>query len=139
MKRLHFKPGHFDFMKEGNEGFEKKINSIHGEEGVYIYSFIEDNEVLAVICIEVVHKTFADISACISDSVNKHGFGFSRGIKKFADLIMTRSSIKRAQMMVSCDYSVGVRFARFLGFETEGVMRNAGSDCKSHYLMARCE
>jgi RimJ/RimL family protein N-acetyltransferase len=45
--------------------------------------------------------------------------------------------IRRIQMTVRADFPRGLRFAEFLGFEKEGIMKSYGKDGADYILFAR--
>ena len=48
-----------------------------------------------------------------------------------------KNKIKRLQTSVKADFIPGVRFANWLGLETEGLMKKYGPDGSDYYRMAR--
>lgn len=68
-------------------------------------------------------------------------FNFSlsaaKAIKKRADYICINNGIWRLQTAVRADYDVGLRFAKWLGLEKEGLMKKYGPDGSNYYRMAR--
>ena len=61
----------------------------------------------------------------------------SRLIKERTDLLCANNKIWRLQTAVKADFKIGLRFAEFLGFKNEGLMRGYGPDKTDYYLMAR--
>ena len=61
----------------------------------------------------------------------------SRLIKERTDLLCANNKIWRLQTAVKADFKIGIRFAEFLGFNKEGLMRGYGPDKTDYYLMAR--
>ena len=61
----------------------------------------------------------------------------SRLIKERTDLLCTNNKIWRLQTAVKADFKVGFRFAQFLGFKNEGLMKAYGPDKTDYYRMAR--
>ena len=61
----------------------------------------------------------------------------SRLIKERTDLLCANNKIWRLQTAVKADFKIGIRFAEFLGFKNEGLMRGYGPDKTDYYLMAR--
>lgn len=68
-------------------------------------------------------------------------FNFSlsaaKAIKQRTDLICTNNNIWRLQTAVRADYETGIRFAKWLGLEKEGLMRKYGPDGSNYYKMAK--
>ena len=61
----------------------------------------------------------------------------SRLIKERTDLLCANNKIWRLQTAVKADFKIGMRFAEFLGFKNEGLMKAYGPDKTDYYRMAR--
>ena len=61
----------------------------------------------------------------------------SRLIRKRTDLLCAANKIWRLQTSVKANFKMGIRFAEFLGFEIEGLMRGYGPDKSDYYRMAK--
>ena len=61
----------------------------------------------------------------------------SRLIKERTDLLCANNKIWRLQTAVKADFKIGFRFAQFLGFKNEGLMKAYGPDKTDYYRMAR--
>ena len=61
----------------------------------------------------------------------------SRLIKKRTDLLCAANNIWRLQTAVKSNFKTGLRFAEFLGFKNEGLMKAYGPDKTDYYRMAR--
>ena len=61
----------------------------------------------------------------------------SRLIKKRTDLLCAANKIWRLQTAVKSNFKTGLRFAEFLGFKNEGLMKAYGPDKTDYYRMAR--
>ena len=53
------------------------------------------------------------------------------------DDIMARNSLERIQASVASDDPKAISFAKWLGFEVEGLMRKYGPDGNDYYRLAR--
>ena len=58
-------------------------------------------------------------------------------IKQHTDELCKKNNIKRLQTSVKADFKPGVRFANWLGLETEGLMKKYGPDGTDYLRMAR--
>jgi RimJ/RimL family protein N-acetyltransferase len=58
-------------------------------------------------------------------------------VKQNIDYLATSNNIKRLQTAVRADFGIGIRFAKWLGFTNEGLMKSYGFDGSDHYRMAR--
>ena len=61
----------------------------------------------------------------------------ARLIRERTDLLCANNKIWRLQTAVKADFKIGVRFAEFLGFKNEGLMKAYGPDKTDYYRMAR--
>ena len=61
----------------------------------------------------------------------------AKAVKQNIDYLATSNKIKRLQTAVRADFGIGIRFAKWLGFTNEGLMKNYGFDDTDHYRFAR--
>jgi RimJ/RimL family protein N-acetyltransferase len=61
----------------------------------------------------------------------------AKAVKQNIDYLATSNNIKRLQTAVRSDFGIGIRFANWLGFANEGLMKNYGFDGSDHYRFAR--
>ena len=71
------------------------------------------------------------------DSVSAHPHSVGRGARMFFDHIGHIMGLWRCQFGVQSTNDRATRFARFLKFETEGLMRQFGPEQSDFYMMAR--
>ena len=67
----------------------------------------------------------------------KHPIAISKAIKKDFARIAKEHNIERVQTAVRKDFKTGIRFAEWLGFEREGLMKKWGFDGTDQYMYAR--
>ena len=72
-----------------------------------------------------------------SKRIFKNKIKAARLIKERTDLLCANNQIWRLQTAVKANFNTGIRFAEFLGFNKEGLMRGYGPDKTDYYLMAR--
>jgi len=61
----------------------------------------------------------------------------AKAVKQNIDYLATSNNIKRLQTAVRSDFGIGIRFAKWLGFTNEGLMKSYGFDGNDHYRFAR--
>jgi RimJ/RimL family protein N-acetyltransferase len=61
----------------------------------------------------------------------------AKAVKQNIDYLATSNNIKRLQTAVRADFGIGIRFAKWLGFTNEGLMKSYGFDGSDHYRMSR--
>ena len=73
--------------------------------------------------------------------MSKHAHSMPKTVARYADeffdVIMNEANIQRMQASINATDPRSVRFARWLGFENEGLMRKYGPDGTDYYRMAR--
>lgn len=68
---------------------------------------------------------------------DKHWLALARAGKRWVRRIWSeKQNVKRLQVTVRHDIRVNVRFARWLGFEVEGLLRRYGPDGSDHFMMS---
>ena len=61
----------------------------------------------------------------------------ARLIKQRTDILCAANNIVRLQTTVKEDFKVGLRFAKFLGFKSEGLMEKYGPDQTNYFRMVK--
>ena len=72
-----------------------------------------------------------------SKRIFKNRIKSARLIKTRTDILCAANKIWRLQTAVKANFKTGIRFAEFLGFKNEGVMRAYGPDKSDYLRMAR--
>ncbi len=70
-------------------------------------------------------------------SNNKHKFFMLRNMKKYLDETIEKNKYKRIQSTVRADFDEGIKFAKWFGMESEGLMKQYGPDGKDYLRLAR--
>jgi len=65
------------------------------------------------------------------------GLSVAKAVKQNIDYLATSNNIKRLQTAVRPDFGIGIRFAKWLGFTNEGLMKSYGFDGTDRYRFAR--
>ena len=69
--------------------------------------------------------------------INNYPITFARVIKQRTDMMCKNYSIKRLQTSVKADCQIAIRFAKWLGLTSEGLMKHYGPDGSDYYRFAR--
>lgn len=72
-----------------------------------------------------------------SRDIFKYPIFCAKTIKRRTDLLAKNNKLKRIQTAVKADSDTAIRFAEWLGFKREGLMKNYGPDGSDHYLYAK--
>ena len=75
--------------------------------------------------------------AIASKRIFKNKIKAARLIKKRTDLLCNNNKIWRLQTAVKANFTIGVRFAEFLGLKKEGLMKMYGPDKTDYFRMAK--
>ena len=71
------------------------------------------------------------------DRIDTYTIPLARNALAFFDVLGTDMALRRCQITVQVAFKSAVRFAKWVGFEVEGVLRNYGVTHDDHYMMAR--
>lgn len=77
--------------------------------------------------------------ALISEEVKKAPKIFHKTVKSLIGFSFEKYSLKRMQFSVRCDYPAGWKWAKALGFECEGIMKQYGAGGANCWLLARVQ
>jgi RimJ/RimL family protein N-acetyltransferase len=72
-----------------------------------------------------------------NEDVWKHPIITARAIKKNFEKAARAKNLKRVQTAIRSDFTVGKKFAKWLGLKEEGLMRRYGFDGSDQYMYAR--
>lgn len=73
----------------------------------------------------------------VSCDVSRCRVSFHRSVKAMLKYFTTSMRLRRVQIHVQEDYTMGRKWAEALGFRLEGVMKKYGADGSAFLLMAR--
>ena len=73
----------------------------------------------------------------VGEGVPECRFAFHRTCKALVQYFGAKMRARRIQMHVHEGYEMGIKWAKALGFDQEGVMRKYGVDGSAFVLMAR--
>jgi hypothetical protein len=72
-----------------------------------------------------------------TNEVWNHPLLIAKAIKKDFARIAKKNNINRVQTAVRANYTTGLRFAKWLGLQEEGLMKKFGFDGSDQYMYAR--
>jgi len=76
------------------------------------------------------------IWAIMTDDVTKKPTSFARACRNFLTNFIRNEKPRRLQMEMRLNYPEGLKWANFLGFQNEGIMRGFGPTGEDYYLMS---
>jgi len=134
---IPFIPEHIDLMELRDEkhmkNYKDKIAN-YATMGL-AYTLVVDDEIVCCAGIVSPHAGIAEAWLVAGKNFDKHGTVISRTIKNF--LKWTQPFYHRYQMSVLEGFEDAERFAEFLGFEKEGLMRKFDSEGNNYFMYAR--
>ena len=96
-----------------------------------------NNEVIAAAGMKRVWGNVAEGWFIAKNDVWNYPITIAKAVKQNIDCLATSNNIKRLQTAVRADFGIGIRFAKWLGFTNEGLMKCYGFDDTDHYRFAR--
>lgn len=105
-----------------------------GAPGRAAVTFFDGSKPIAIIGAFEVVPGVTHLWANVSKHLNAK---FAKASRIMLDNFMVTNSVRRAQMTVRSDYEAGMRFARFLGFVPEALMKKYGQDGSDYWLYAK--
>jgi RimJ/RimL family protein N-acetyltransferase len=106
------------------------------QEGLSFAGLI-NNEVIAAAGMKRVWGNVAEGWFIGKKEVWNYPITIAKAVKENIDHLAKSNKIKRLQTAVRADFGIGIRFAKWLGFTNEGLMKCYGFDDTDHYRFAR--
>jgi RimJ/RimL family protein N-acetyltransferase len=106
------------------------------QEGLAFAGLI-NNEVIAAAGMKRVWGNVAEGWFIGKKEVWNYPITIAKAVKENIDHLAKSNKIKRLQTAVRADFGIGIRFAKWLGFTNEGLMKCYGFDDTDHYRFAR--
>lgn len=101
------------------------------------YTCMINNEPIASAGMKMIWDGVAEGWVLASSKVWQHPVLVAKAIKKNFARLARLHGIKRVQTAVRADFKMGLKFAKWLGLEEEGLMKKYGFDGSDHYRYAR--
>jgi len=106
------------------------------QEGMAFTGLIND-KVIAAAGMKRVWGNVAEGWFIAKNDVWNYPITIAKAVKQNLDYLAKTNNIKRLQTAVRADFGIGIRFAKWLGFTNEGLMKQYGFDDTDHYRFAR--
>lgn len=104
---------------------------------IFARTLVLDRKAHAILGVSLMWPGVAHGWALISDESKRYPILFAKTFKRLIENTAQVMGLKRISLSVKDGYNQGHRFAEFLGFEKEGLMRNYNHDGSSSWLYAR--
>jgi hypothetical protein len=106
------------------------------EQGLSFTGLVNDQPIFAA-GMKPIWKGVAEGWVLATSEVWKHPLLVARAIKKDFEKVAKQHNITRVQTAVRANFDMGLKFAKWLGLESEGLMKKYGFDGTDHYRYAR--
>lgn len=107
------------------------------EEQGLAFTGIVNNEPIFAAGMKPIWKGVAEGWVLATAKVWNHPLLVAKAIKKDFEKVAKQHNIRRVQTAVRSEFGIGIRFAKWLGLENEGLMKQYGFDGTDHYRFAR--
>jgi len=107
------------------------------EEQGLAYTCLINEEPVASAGMKIIWDGVAEGWVLASSKVWQHPLVIARAIKKNFARLAKENNIHRVQTAVRAEFTMGLKFAKWLGLEEEGLMKKYGFDGSDHYRYAR--
>jgi len=119
---------------EFSEAARKAIGSYGLMDG---YTLLDGDDVLACAGVSVMWEGVAEGWIVLSKKARKHKVSVARYTDALFDDIMRDNNLWRIQASIHTTDEKAIRFAQWLEFEYEGIMRKFGPDGSDYFRYAR--
>ena len=106
------------------------------QEGMAFTGLIND-KIVAAAGMKKIWGNVAEGWFIAKNDVWNYPITIAKAVKQNLDYLAKTNNIKRLQTAVRADFGIGIRFAKWLGFANEGLMKQYGFDDTDHYRFAR--
>jgi len=106
---------------------------------IVAFTLEDEGTVLAVGGVHVMWFGAGEAWVLVSPDCLDVPSSFARYAKRQFDSILQETELRRVQASIHVDDQRAYRFAQWLGFEDEGIMRKYGADGGDYYRMARVQ
>lgn len=136
-------PSHLHYMdiKENQLPFSKAVSmdamlEMQARLGLAVTALVHGKPVAMFGCI-MLWTGVAEMWSIISDDARHYPKQLTLVAGAFSDIVAQSLSLHRLQLTVRSDEPRALRWAKYLGFEIEGLMRKYSPDGADTYILAR--
>lgn len=144
MEIVPFKTEHAQFiLSQQLNANELYLRPEHRKYAMYLeelglsFTALINNKPIAAGGIYVLWDGVAEGWVMATKDIWQHSIVMAKHFKKKTDVLIETTNIKRLQTTVKADFKLGHRFAQWLGFEKEGLMKYYGPDGSDYVRYAR--
>ena len=136
-------PSHLHYMSitESQLPFAKAVSmdamlEMQARLGLAVTALVHGKPVAMFGCI-ILWTGVAEMWSIISDDARRYPKQLTLVAKGFSDIVAQSLSLHRLQLTVRSDEPRALRWAEYLGFEIEGLMKKYSPDGADTYILAR--
>ena len=127
----------FEFSQPDMQGHESmQEHTIAQARGNTAVSVIQYGKTLGIFGSSKVWNGLEEAWFLVDEATRRYGIAMTKVAKKFISLKFQEDSLNRLQITVRLDDIRAYKWAKCLGFQTDGVMRQFGPDGSDYYMMA---
>tara|TARA_R110000803_G_scaffold67203_1_gene128839 strand:- start:9989 stop:10465 length:477 start_codon:yes stop_codon:yes gene_type:complete len=141
---VDFRPSHADKieLKDRDLYYESIIPNYRqyiagGAQPGLSWTGIYNNKIVLCFGVRQVWPNVAEAWLLPSPLINDHALSVVRTARKIFSDIFKTEAFSRVHISVDSANDSAFKFAKALGFETEGILRKYGPDGSDYYMMAR--
>jgi hypothetical protein len=112
-------------------------NGLLNHDNIIAVTLEDDGKILAVGGVHVMWFGAGEAWVLVSGDALQAPTSFARYAKRMFGSILQDTQLRRVQASIHVDDDRAYRFAEWLGFENEGVMRKYGVEGDDYYRMAK--
>ena len=112
-------------------------NAMNLEQENLAFTGMIDGKPIFAAGMKIIWKGVAEGWVLATKDTLDHPLLVARAIKKGFAKTAKENNINRVQSAIRADYTIGLKFAKWLGLEEEGLMKKFGFDGSDQYMYAR--
>ena len=120
-----------------DKDMEFEGNAMNLEQENLAFTGMIDGKPIFAAGMKIIWKGVAEGWVLATKDTLDHPLLVARAIKKGFAKTAKENNINRVQSAIRADYTIGLKFAKWLGLEEEGLMRKFGFDGSDQYMYAR--
>lgn len=120
-----------------DKDMEFEGNAINLEQENLAFTGMIDGKPIFAAGMKMIWNGVAEGWVLATKDVLDHPLLVAREIKKGFAKTAKENNINRVQSAIRADYTIGLKFAKWLGLEEEGLMKKFGFDGSDQYMYAR--
>ncbi len=139
---VSYKPQHLELLAlpisgEQQDALQARSMGLLENQSTATRTVFNNGRVISIVGLIPLNAGVAEVWTVPSERIKEVPLGYTRYVKALISAYSTFMNLHRLQMSVEEGFEMGLRWAKLLGFEVEGLMKKYGPDQKNHLLMGR--